>query len=44
MDCPLFEEVKVEWDGDAFKKMKNLRTLTIRSGLFSKGPKHLPNT
>ncbi|KAG4941427.1 hypothetical protein JHK87_045298 [Glycine soja] len=36
MDCPLFEEVKVEWDGDAFKKMKNLRTLTIRSGLFSK--------
>ncbi|KAG4939271.1 hypothetical protein JHK86_045412 [Glycine max] len=35
---------EVEWDGDAFKKMKNLKTLIIKSGCFSKGPKHLPNT
>nr|KYP62635.1 TMV resistance protein N [Cajanus cajan] len=41
MDFSLFE--KVEWDGYAFKRMKNLKTLIIRSGHFSKGPKHLPN-
>ncbi|KAG4380250.1 hypothetical protein GLYMA_16G136200v4 [Glycine max] len=35
---------EVEWDGDAFKKMKNLKTLIIKSDCFSKGPKHLPNT
>ena len=44
MDFPLCEEVEVEWDGDAFKRMKNLKTLIIRNGLFSEGPKHLPNT
>jgi len=44
MDFPSFEEVEIEWDGDAFKKMKNLRTLIIRNGHFSKGPKHLPNS
>ncbi|KAG4380260.1 hypothetical protein AAZX31_16G123000 [Glycine max] len=35
---------EVEWDGDAFKEMKNLKTLIIKSDCFSKGPKHLPNT
>ncbi|KAL5173275.1 TMV resistance protein N [Glycine soja] len=35
---------EVEWDGDAFKKMKNLKTLIIKSDCFSKGPKYLPNT
>ncbi|XP_028207956.1 TMV resistance protein N-like [Glycine soja] len=35
---------EVEWDGDAFKKMKNLKTLIIKSDCFSEGPKHLPNT
>ncbi|CAJ1947541.1 unnamed protein product [Sphenostylis stenocarpa] len=44
MDFPLYEEVEIEWDGYAFKKMKNLRTLIIRKGHFSKGPKHLPNS
>ncbi|KAK7314751.1 hypothetical protein VNO77_33279 [Canavalia gladiata] len=34
----------VKWNGKAFKKMKNLRTLIIKSGQFSKGPKHLPNS
>ena len=44
MNFPLFKEREVEWDGDAFKRMKNLKTLIIKNGLFSKGPKHLPNT
>lgn len=44
VDFPSFEELEIEWDGDAFKKMKNLRTLIIRNGHFSKGPKHLPNS
>jgi len=37
--------ISVEWDGEAFKKMKNLKTL-IFSGcvFFSKHPKHLPNS
>ncbi|KAL2951427.1 hypothetical protein AAZX31_19G049700 [Glycine max] len=39
-----FEEVEIQWDGDAFKKMKNLKTLIIRSGHFSKGPKHFPKS
>ena len=43
LDFPEFEEV-VEWDGMAFKEMKNLKTLIIRVGSFSKGPEHLPNS
>jgi len=43
LDIPLSEEV-VEWKGDEFKKMENLKTLIIKNGLFSKGPKHLPNS
>ncbi|KAH1151332.1 hypothetical protein GYH30_045030 [Glycine max] len=35
---------EVEWDGDALKKMENLKTLIIKSYCFSKGPKHLPNS
>ncbi|RDX98506.1 Disease resistance-like protein CSA1, partial [Mucuna pruriens] len=37
------EEV-VQWDGMAFMKMTNLRTLIIRKECFSKGPKKLPNS
>lgn len=46
MDYPLLEvgDVKVAWKGDAFKKTKNLKTLIIKSGFFSKGPKHIPNS
>ncbi|BAU01584.1 TMV resistance protein [Vigna angularis] len=44
VDFPSVEEVEIEWDGNAFKKMRNLRTLIIRNGHFSKGPKHLPNS
>jgi hypothetical protein len=36
--------MKVEWDGEAFKKMENLKTLIIRNGKFNKSPKHLPNS
>ncbi|XP_061348631.1 disease resistance protein Roq1-like [Gastrolobium bilobum] len=43
LDFLKFEEV-VEWDGNAFKEMKNLKTLIIRKGCFSEGPKHLPNS
>ncbi|XLT60513.1 TMV resistance protein N [Arachis ipaensis] len=35
--------VQVEWDGLAFKDMVNLKTLIIKNGSFSKGPKYLPN-
>ncbi|CAJ2666379.1 unnamed protein product [Trifolium pratense] len=43
LDFPNFEEV-VEWDGKAFKEMKNLKILIIRVGGFSRGPDHLPNS
>ncbi|KAK2421751.1 TMV resistance protein N [Trifolium repens] len=43
LNFPSMETV-IEWDGDAFKKMKNLKTLIIKNGHFSKGPKYLPNT
>ncbi|XP_027357321.1 TMV resistance protein N-like [Abrus precatorius] len=41
---PLLEEEEVQWNVKAFKKMKNLKTLIIRNGQFSRGPKHLPNS
>nr|WIL60065.1 nodulation protein [Melilotus officinalis] len=37
-------EDEVELDEMAFKKMKSLKTLIIRGGHFSGGPKHLPNS
>ncbi|RYR07108.1 hypothetical protein Ahy_B05g074425 isoform C [Arachis hypogaea] len=42
MDFPKFEKV-IRWDGEAFKKMRNLKTLFIRHTYFSQGPKYLPN-
>lgn len=44
MDFPLFGEEVVEWEGDELKKMKSLKTLIIKNGRFSKGPKYLPNS
>ncbi|XP_057761743.1 disease resistance protein Roq1-like [Arachis stenosperma] len=38
------DDVEVKWDGIAFKEMKNLKTLIIKNGRFSRGPKHLPNS
>jgi hypothetical protein len=43
LNFPSMEAV-IEWNGDAFKKMKNLKTLIIKNGQFSKGPKYLPST
>ena len=43
LDFPNLQE-EVEWDGMAFKEMKNLKTLIIRVGSFSKGPEYLPNS
>ncbi|KAL2334986.1 hypothetical protein Fmac_016199 [Flemingia macrophylla] len=34
----------VDWDGMAFKEMTNLKTLIIRDGIFTNGPKHLPRS
>ncbi|KAK7380574.1 hypothetical protein VNO78_33088 [Psophocarpus tetragonolobus] len=34
----------IEWDGMAFKQMSNLKTLIVRDGNFTIGPKHLPNS
>ncbi|KAI5444726.1 hypothetical protein KIW84_013122 [Lathyrus oleraceus] len=40
LDC----SKEVKWDGEAFKKMKNLKTLIIRHATFSKSPSYLPNS
>ncbi|KAK7271000.1 hypothetical protein RJT34_26570 [Clitoria ternatea] len=36
--------IKVQWNGKAFKKMKNLKILIIENAIFSTGPEHLPNS
>jgi hypothetical protein len=40
----LHSRIEVKWDGEAFKKMGNLRTLILEDGHFSESPKHLPNS
>ena len=40
----LREERGVQWSGDAFRKMPNLRIIVIRNALFSIGPTYLPNS
>ncbi|XP_058722608.1 disease resistance protein RPV1-like [Vicia villosa] len=42
LDFPSTEAV-IDWNGKAFKKMKNLRTLIIKNGHFSKGSWYLPS-
>lgn len=37
-------EGAVNWDGEAFKKMKNLKMLIITNCRFSKGTTHLPRS
>jgi hypothetical protein len=45
LDSPLIEdEEAIEWDGNAFKEMPNLRILIIRKCHFSTAPKYLPNS
>jgi hypothetical protein len=41
LDCPTIE-IEVDWKGKSFKKMKNLKTLIIKQGHFSKSPTNFP--
>jgi hypothetical protein len=43
LDFPLLEEI-VKWKGEEFKKMKNLKTLIVKTSFFSKPHVHLPNS
>nr|WIL60026.1 nodulation protein [Melilotus officinalis] len=43
LNCPSMKNV-IEWNGKAFKKMTNLKTLIIENGNFSRGPKYLPSS
>ncbi|KAI9127405.1 hypothetical protein K1719_001964 [Acacia pycnantha] len=42
LDLP--ESIEVQWSGEEFMKMKNLKMLVIRKARFSKSPKYLPNS
>jgi len=44
LQFPFSKEEEAKWDGNAFKKMKNLKTLIIKNGSFSQGPNHIPNS
>jgi hypothetical protein len=37
-------EAVVDWNGKAFKKMKNLKILIIKNGHFSQGARNLPKS
>ncbi|XP_045811001.1 TMV resistance protein N-like isoform X2 [Trifolium pratense] len=43
LNCPS-KKFKIDWNGEAFKKMTKLKTLIIENGHFSQGPKYLPCT
>ncbi|MED6120214.1 hypothetical protein PIB30_019007 [Stylosanthes scabra] len=43
MEFPNFDKV-IRWDGEAFGKMRSLKTLFIKKAHFSQGPKYLPNS
>jgi hypothetical protein len=43
LDCPS-KEVVINWNGKAFKKMTNLKTLVIKNGKFSKGSQYFPSS
>ncbi|XP_045812365.1 disease resistance protein RPV1-like isoform X2 [Trifolium pratense] len=38
------KEVVINWNGEAFKKMTNLKTLVIKNANFSEGSRHFPNS
>ncbi|CAI8587884.1 unnamed protein product [Vicia faba] len=40
----LLKDKEVEWDGNALKKMENLKVLVIEKAHFSRGPNHLPKS
>ncbi|XP_050917696.1 disease resistance protein Roq1 [Lathyrus oleraceus] len=43
LDCTS-DEIVIDWKGKSFKKMKNLKTLIIKQGCFSKCPTSFPNS
>ena len=44
LEFPSSEEEVIKWKGDELKKMQNLKTLIVKNGSFSNGPKYLPNS
>ncbi|XP_027362786.1 TMV resistance protein N-like [Abrus precatorius] len=40
----MLKDKKVRWDGNALKKMENLKILLIENARFCKGPNHLPKS
>jgi len=44
LDFPKDDGKEVCWDGNALKKMRNLKTLVVRNVRFNRGPTHLPNS
>ncbi|KRH09333.1 hypothetical protein GLYMA_16G210600v4 [Glycine max] len=45
LDLSLSEkETTIDWNGNAFRKIKNLKILFIRNGKFSKGPNYFPES
>jgi hypothetical protein len=44
LGLPHGKPLEVNWDGEAFKNMTNLKTLIIKRVDFSESPKHLPNS
>ncbi|CAJ2665929.1 unnamed protein product [Trifolium pratense] len=43
LDCPS-KEVVINWNGEAFKEMTNLKTLVIKNANFSEGSHYFPNS
>ncbi|MED6146131.1 hypothetical protein PIB30_031723 [Stylosanthes scabra] len=42
LDAPMSKVI--DWDGEGFRKMGNLKALIIKNGNFFNGPHHLPNS
>ncbi|XP_027362793.1 TMV resistance protein N-like [Abrus precatorius] len=40
----LLKNKEVQWDGNALKKMENLKILVVENAHFSRGPNHLPKS
>ncbi|XP_045810954.1 TMV resistance protein N-like [Trifolium pratense] len=40
----LLKDKEVQWDGNAFMNMENLKILVIEKARFSRGPNHLPKS
>ncbi|XP_057446761.1 disease resistance protein RUN1-like isoform X5 [Lotus japonicus] len=41
---PQLKKKKIDWNGDGFKNMGNLKTLIIKNANFSQAPRHLPSS